>query len=74
MEGGGSDNLTKVVMGALKKHGSVFHANAIRTFMFFKTNGVNVFQRVRNGVIHQIFKIGMCFIWKAYIAWHIALT
>jgi hypothetical protein len=54
MEGGASKNLTKVVMGALKKHGGVFDVDIVRKFMSFRADGVNVFQGVRKGVTHQL--------------------
>lgn len=52
IEGGGSDNLTKVIMGVLKKEGGVFDANVARKLMSFGANGVDDFQGVRNGVTH----------------------
>jgi hypothetical protein len=69
IEAGGSNNLTKVVMGALKKHG-VF---AIGKLISFGVDGVNVLQGVCDNVTHQI-QDRYFPIWKAYITWHIALT
>jgi hypothetical protein len=43
IEGRGSNNLTEVIMGALKKHGDVFNANVARNLMSFRADGVNVF-------------------------------
>jgi hypothetical protein len=54
MEGRALDNLTKVVMGVLKKHGGVFYVNVVKNLMSFRVDGVNVFYRVHKGVICQM--------------------
>jgi hypothetical protein len=52
IEGGGLDNLTKVIVGVLRKKGGVFDANVAGKLMSFGVDGVNDFQGVRNGVTH----------------------
>jgi hypothetical protein len=52
IEGRGLDNLTKVIMGVLKKKGGVFSINVVGKLMPFGANSVNDFQGVRNGLIH----------------------
>jgi hypothetical protein len=50
-KGGGADNLTKVFMGAFKKHGCFFNVDFVAKLISFGVDGVNVFQGVCNGVI-----------------------
>jgi hypothetical protein len=42
-KGGGYDNLTKMIMDALKKHAGVFYTNVVAKLLSFGANGVNVF-------------------------------
>ncbi len=41
--GGGADNLTKVIMGALKEHGGFFYIHISTKLISFGVDGVNVF-------------------------------
>jgi hypothetical protein len=52
-ERGGFDNLTKVLMDALKKHVSVSDTYVAVKILAFGIDNVNVFQKVRNGVTCQ---------------------
>ncbi len=52
IEGGGSNNLTKVIMGVFKKEGGVFDVNVGGKLMSFGADDVNDFQGVWNGVTH----------------------
>jgi len=40
---GGADNLTKVIMGALKEHGGFFNIHITTKLISFGVDGVNVF-------------------------------
>jgi hypothetical protein len=51
---GGANNLTKDTIGALKKHGGLSNVVIVAKLISFGANGMNVFQGVRNGVIHQM--------------------
>ncbi len=65
------DNLTKVIIEALKIHGNVSNANITTKLISFRANGVNVFQGLHNAISHQI-KKKLLLVWKTSIAWHIA--
>jgi len=39
----GADNLTKVIMGALKEHGGFFNIHITTKLISFGVDGVNVF-------------------------------
>ncbi len=43
IEGGGSNNPTKVIIDALRKHASVYYTNVVSKLLSFGTDGVNVF-------------------------------
>ncbi len=42
-EGGGIDNLTKVIMGDLKEQGVIFNVNIVTQLISFGADGLNVF-------------------------------
>jgi hypothetical protein len=43
IEGGGINNLTKVIMGDLKKHGAISNVNIVTKLISFRVDGLNVF-------------------------------
>jgi hypothetical protein len=45
IKGDNTNNLTKVIIEALKKHASVYNVNVVTKLMSFEVNGVNVFPR-----------------------------
>jgi hypothetical protein len=55
IKGSNTNNLTKVVIEALKNHASVSNVDVVTKLMSFEVNGVNVFQGVcHSGVTQQI--------------------
>jgi hypothetical protein len=54
-EGSGSDNLTKVIMEAVIIGGGLLRNWIAQKHTCFGTNGVNVFQGEKNGVIKHIY-------------------
>ncbi len=73
IEGRGLDNITKVVMGVLKKHGVFFMQMLLENWSPLELM-VWLFSKGCAIVSPTKFKIGMFPIWKGYITWHIALT
>lgn len=73
IEGGVLDNLTKVIMGVLKKEGGVFDANVARKPMSFRANGIDdlIFRGCRMVLLTK-FKISLTPTWKVFTPWHIA--
>jgi hypothetical protein len=55
IKGSNTNNLTTVIIEALRKHASVSNVDVVTKLMSFEVNGVNVFQEVcRSGVTQQI--------------------
>jgi hypothetical protein len=56
IEGNYANNLAKVIIEALKRHGNVSNAYITTKLISSRANGVNVFQRVHNAISCQIKK------------------
>jgi len=72
IEGSRSENLTKVIMEALMIGGGVPKDQIAQKLIYFRIDGLNVFQGTKSGVIKQI-KENYFLILLGSIAWPIAL-
>ena len=53
-KGGGADNITKMILGALTNEGGLTPHQIRDRFMAFGADGVSVLQRKRNGVTNKL--------------------
>ena len=53
-EGGGADNITKMILGALTNEGRLTLHQIRDRFMAFGVDGASVLQRKRNGVSNKL--------------------
>jgi len=54
IEGGGTDNITKMILGALTNEGGLTPRQIRDQFMAFGADGASVLQRKRNGVTNKL--------------------
>ncbi len=69
-KGKGLNNLIKILIGALEKHGVISNVGATTKLISFKVDGANVFQGVCKVILIK-FKTSLPPIWKVSITWHI---
>jgi hypothetical protein len=54
IEGGGADNKTKMILGALTNEGGLIPHHITDRFMAFNANGASILLRVKNDVTNKL--------------------